>query len=424
MKTMKKLLLSTFVLAALTISSCSKDDSSDPVAVTCNDGIQNGDETGVDCGGSCEPCAVEGQKDGIINSQDDPDLDASDLKGNVTADVRLTNDTVWVLSGPLSVKEGATLSIDAGTTIKAVAGGTNVYLVIEQGAKINAEGTADAPIRFTSNASNPRSGDWGGILIIGKAPLSGGGTATTEVVDLTYGGTDENDNSGVMKYVEASYTGARINGDKEFNGITFYGVGNETVIENLAVFYCDDDAYEWFGGTVNVKNLIAVNIKDDMFDWTQGWTGTAKNLYGLRESDFTAITEDPRGLEGDGNLDGNSPGDTGQSNPTIDGLVLINGSIIEMADMIKVRRGSGLTLTNAYVAFANEDAKASDFIDLQDGKGNANGSLVNISIVGNSSTGLDITDVKSTENAVIEVTDGTTPTVSRDLFNWTAYDFE
>ena len=421
---MKKLLLSSFVIAALITSSCSKDDSSDPVSVTCNDGIRNGDETGIDCGGSCEPCAVQVEKDGIISSQDDPDLDALDLKGNVTADVSLTNDKVWILSGPLSVKDGATLSIEPGTTIKAVAGGTNVYVVIEQGAKINAVGTADAPIRFTSNASNPRSGDWGGILLIGKAPLSGGGTATTEVVDLTYGGTIENDNSGMMQYVEASYTGARINGDKEFNGITFYGVGNETVIENLAVFYCDDDAYEWFGGTVNVKNLMAVNIKDDMFDWTQGWNGTAKNLYGLREASFTAITEDPRGLEGDGNLDGNSPGDTGQSNPIIDGLVLINGSIVEMADMIKVRRGSGLTLTNAYVAFANEDAKASDFIDLQDGKGDANGLLINISIVGGSSTGLDITDIKTTDNAVIDVTDGTIPTVSRDLFNWTAYDFE
>lgn len=421
---MKKLFLSSFVIAALFISSCSKDDSSDPVAITCNDGIQNGNETGIDCGGSCEPCAVQVEKDGIISSQNDPDLDPADLKGMVTANVSLTNDIVWILSGPLSVKAGATLSIEAGTTIKAVAGGTNVYLVVEQGAKINAEGTAASPIRFTSNASNPRSGDWGGILLVGKAPISGGGTATTEVVDLTYGGTDANDNSGIMKFVEASYTGARINGDKEFNGITFYGVGNQTVIENIAVFHCDDDAFEWFGGTVNVKNLMAVNIKDDMFDWTQGWNGTATNLYGLRESSFTAVTEDPRGLEGDGNLDGNSPGDTGQSNPIINGLVLINGSSIEMADMIKVRRGSGLTLTNAYVAFANPNAKASDFIDLQDSKGDAKGSLVNISVVGNAFSGLDIADIKTTADATINVTDGNVPTVSRDIFNWTGYIFE
>ncbi len=422
---MKKFLLSSFVIATLALTGCSKDDSPTPVAATCNDGVQNGDETGIDCGGSaCVPCTVQAEKDGIIASQDDPDLDPLDLKGDVTADVCLTADKVWILNGPLHVKNGATLCVEPGTTIKATAGGTNVYVAIEQGAKINAAGTAAAPIKFTSNAGNPRSGDWGGILLIGKAPISGGGTATTEVVDLTYGGTTPNDNSGVMKYVEASYTGARINGDKEFNGITFYGVGNATVLENLAVFYGDDDAYEWFGGTVNVKNLMAVNIKDDMFDWTQGWTGTATNLYGLREENFTSITEDPRGLEGDGNLDGNSPGDSGQSNPTINGLVLINGATIEMADMIKVRRGSGLTLTNAYVAFANANAKASDFIDLTDSKGDAKGSLVNLLVVGDSSTGLDIADIKTTADATINVTDGTVPTVSRDLFNWTGYVFE
>ncbi len=422
---MKKILLSSFVIATLALTGCSKDDSPTPVAATCNDGVQNGDETGIDCGGSaCEPCAVQAEKDGIIASQDDPDLDPLDLKGDVTADVCLTNDTVWILSGPLHVKNGATLCIEPGTTIKATAGGTNVYVAIEQGAKINAAGTAAAPIKFTSSAANPRSGDWGGILLIGKAPISGGGTATTEVVDLTYGGTTSNDNSGVMKYVEASYTGARINGDKEFNGITFYAVGNATVIENVGVFYGDDDAYEFFGGTVNVKNAIAVNAKDDLFDWTQGYTGTITNAYGLREANYTAITEDPRGLEGDGNLDGNSPGDSGQSNPTINGLVLINAGIIDMADMIKVRRGSGLTLTNAYVAFGNADASASDFIDLTDSKGDAKGSSVNLSVVGDSSTGLDIADIKTTLNATINITDGTVPTVSRDLFNWTGYVFE
>ena len=124
---MKKILLSSFVIATLALTGCSKDDSPTPVAATCNDGIQNGDETGVDCGGSCEPCAVQAEKDGIIASQDDPDLDPTDLKGDVTANVTLTADKTWLLNGPLHVKNGATLSIDAGTTIKATAGGTDVY---------------------------------------------------------------------------------------------------------------------------------------------------------------------------------------------------------------------------------------------------------------------------------------------------------
>ena len=423
---MKKFLLLGLVIAAFTVTSCSKDDDGgNPQEATCNDGIQNGDETGIDCGGSaCEPCAIAAEKDGIIASQEDPDLDPLDLKGDVTTDVCLTADKTWILNGPLHVKSGATLCIEPGTMIKATSGGTNVYVAIEQGAKINAAGTSSAPITFTSNAGNPRSGDWGGILLIGKAPISGGGTATTEVIDLTYGGTAANDNSGVMTYVHASYTGARINGDKEFNGITFYGVGNQTKIENVGVFYGDDDAYEWFGGTINVVNAIAVNIKDDMFDWTQGWTGTATNLYGLREASYTAITEDPRGIEGDGNLDGQNPGDSGQSNPTINGLVLINGAPVSMADMIKVRRGSGLTLTNGYVAFSNDNAEAADFIDLLDGAGDANGAWVNMNLIGNASTGLDITDIKTVADATINVTDGTTPTVDRNMFNWTGYEYE
>ena len=405
--------------------SCSKDDNGgDPVAeATCNDGIQNGTETGVDCGGTCTPCTAN--KDGIISSQDDPDLDPADLKGEVRANVTISASQEWSLNGPLAVKDGFTLTIEPGTTLNATAGGTNVYLVVEQGAKLNAAGTAAAPITFTSSASNPRSGDWGGILLIGKAPISGGGTSTTEVVSLTYGGTDAADNSGVMTYVQALYTGARINGDKEFNGITFYGVGSGTTVDNVGVFYGDDDAYEFFGGTVNVSNMIAVNIKDDMFDWTQGWTGTATNLYGLREANYTAVTEDPRGLEGDGNLDGNSPGDTGQSNPTINGLTLINAGIIDMADMIKVRRGSGLTLTNGYVAFGNGDASASDFIDLLDGKGDANGSLTTLNVIANVTSGVDITDVKNTTPpATITTSAGTVPTVSRDSFNWTGFSFE
>jgi len=419
---MRKIILSTLILSLVLFTNCSKDDSPNPIASTCSDGIQNGDETGIDCGGSCTAC-IEG-KDGIISSQDDADLDPLDLKGDVTANVTLTSDVTWILNGPLSVKDGATLSIEPGTTIKSTAGGTNVYIAIEQGAKINAAGTAAAPITMTSNASNPRSGDWGGLLLIGKAPISGGGTATTEVVDLTYGGTVPNDDSGTLTYVQVLYTGARINGDKEFNGITFYGVGSQTVVNNVAVLFGDDDAYEFFGGTVNVTNALTVNAKDDMFDWTQGWTGTGTNFYGVRESGYTSITEDPRGLEGDGNLDGNSPGDSGQSNPTINGLVLINGGIIDLADMIKVRRGSGLTLTNAYVAFNNGDASASDFIDLQDSRGDANGALVNLSVKGNSASGLDITDIKTTLGATINVVDGTNPTVDRNIFNWTGFVFE
>lgn len=394
---MKKLILSGFVLASLMLASCGDDDSTSTPEIV---------------------------KDGIISSQDDDDLDASDLQGKVQANITLSGE--YILTGPLAVKSGYTLTIEPGTTIKAIAGGTNVYIVVEMGAMIDAEGTASNPIVMTSNAGNPRSGDWGGLLLIGDAPISGGGTATTEVITLTYGGTNAASNQGTLKYVEVSYTGARINSDKEFNGITFYAVGNGTTIENVAVMNGDDDAYEWFGGTVNVTKALAVDVKDDIFDWTQGWTGTATSFYGIRTAEFTAITEDPRGLEGDGNLDGNSPGDSGQSNPTFNNLTIINDGIIEFTDMIKIRRGSGVTITNGYVEIGAEGS-ADDFIDLTDSKGDALGTAVNISVIGNN---VNLTDIKWVDDAgqtspgTVSATAGTTPTVDgAGIFGWTSFTF-
>ncbi|WP_271765699.1 hypothetical protein [Aquimarina algiphila] len=404
---MKRLFLSSLAIAALLVASCSSDDDAPTTPTTPGPTL-----------------------DGTIASQDDDDLIVTDLKGDVTGDITLAASEAWILTGELAVKDGATLTIEAGTTIKAAAGGTGVFIVVEQGGKIMADGTAAAPIKITSNAGNPRPGDWGGLLINGKAPISGGGTSTTEVLPLQYGGTEATDNSGVLDYVIVEYTGARINGEKEFNGITLYGVGSGTQISNVAALFGDDDAIEFFGGTVSVTNALMVNARDDMFDWTQGWTGNGSNWYGLRTADFTAISEDPRGIEGDGNLDGNSPGDAGQSNPTIDGITIINSGIIEMADMIKIRRGSGATITNAYIALNNEDASASDLVDLRDGRGCA---IAGLSLTGtaNPANGLDIMDIKNrtladcgdATEATVTITSGTTPSVDTAIFAWTGFTF-
>ncbi|UII28473.1 hypothetical protein LVD15_08595 [Fulvivirga maritima] len=357
----------------------------------------------------------EPTKDGIIESQDDADLDAADLKGSVTADIKLDAATEWTLTGPLAVKSGATLTIEAGTTIKAVAGGTNVYMVIETGAKIMAEGTATDPIKITSAASNPRSGDWGGLIVNGLAPISGGGTSTTEVLPLSYGGDAVEDNSGVIKYMILEYTGARINGEKEFNGFTFYAVGSGTIVENIAINYGDDDGIEFFGGRVNVKNILAVNIRDDMFDWTQGYQGTITNAYGIRQSGFTAESEDVRGLEGDGNLDGISPDQEGQSDVTFNGLTIINeDETTNFADLIKVRRGSSITITNGFVS---DVATAEDFIDCTDKKGHAAGGTITVVGAGT----VDIEDVQAGDNEVIvTATEGETGGVDAALFSWTS----
>lgn len=400
---MKRLFLSSLAIVALLATSCGSDDDAPT------------------------PKPNPAEKDGIIASQDDPDLDVTDLKGDVTADITLAANQEWVLNGALAVKDGATLTIEAGTTIKATAGGTNVYIVVEQGGKIMANGSATSPIKITSAAGNPRAGDWGGLLINGKAPISGGGTSTTEVLPLQYGGTEAADNSGVLNYVVVEYTGARINGEKEFNGITLYGVGSGTTITNVASLYGDDDAIELFGGTVNVTNALMVDARDDLFDWTQGWIGNGSNWYGLRTADFTAISEDPRGIEGDGNLDGNSPGDSGQSNATIDGLTLVNAGVIQFADMIKIRRGSNATITNALVALVGGDATVSDTVDLTDKRGYASNDI-NITFTG---ANIDINDIKfdATEDGTdipantgtVNATAGATGGTDSSIFAWTGF---
>jgi hypothetical protein len=378
--------------------------------------------TFVGCGNNDDDMPVV-SKDGVISSQTDIDLDPNDLKGNVQANVTLSNTQTWKLTGALAVKSGFTLTIQAGTRIEAIVGGTNVYLVVEQGAKINAVGTATAPIRFTSSASNPRAGDWGGILINGFAKISGGGTSTTEVLPLTYGGTNDADDSGTMEYVIIEYTGARINGEKEFNGLTLYAVGSTTKISNIVINKGDDDAIEWFGGTVAVSNLLVIDARDDMFDWTQGWRSTGNsNWYGVRTADYTAVSEDTRGIEGDGNLDGNSPSDADQSNPTINNLTIINNGIVALADMVKIRRGSSATITNLYLGKAVSTPVAGDTIDLNDGKGTA---LASTSISGtvNVTNGVSLTDNNNPSGATITLTAGTTPSVNTSLFSWAGISF-
>jgi hypothetical protein len=369
-------------------------------------------------------------RDGIISSQSDADLVPEDLSGDITGDITLDAGTNWLLTGPLAVKNGATLTIEAGATIKASAGGTNVYVVIETGAQIMATGTAENPITFTSSASNPRNGDWGGILINGLAPISGGGTSTTEVLPLSYGGSDATDNSGVFKYVMLEYTGARINGEKEFNGLTLYAVGTGTEINNIVVNGGDDDGIEFFGGTVEVDNLLIINARDDMFDWTQGYTGGGSNWYGIRENGFSSISEDTRGIEGDGNLDGLNPSQNGQSNPTVDKLTIVNGAYdppIEFADIIKIRRGSMATITNAMFALIEDGGDFgtfSDLIDLTDSKGDAgDGTSISYWVNDKLDTNGDAVDTKRGENNTTISTNAASTGADESVFSWTGYSF-
>ena len=357
------------------------------------------------------------------------EVTSQNLAGNLTTDLRLTSGIAHNLIGALLVKDGATLTIDAGTRINALAGGTDVYILVEKGGKIIADGTADTPIVFTSNATNPQPGDWGGIILNGKSHLSrqtgSESNSASEVnTSILYGGNVADDNSGILNYVKIEYSGARIDDEAEHNGLTLNGVGSGTTISNIAILNGDDDAIEFFGGTVNATNILVVNAKDDMFDFTQGYVGTCTNLYGVRENGFTAVTSDPRGIEADGNLDGNTPTDINQSVFTIDRITIINNANgVDMSDGIKVRRGATANITNAFLSLG-VGATYSDVVDLRDGKGDGTDA---ISITGNANTAnsLDITDIKNTTTggATVTLTAATTGGADISVFAWTGYSF-
>jgi hypothetical protein len=371
-----------------------------------------------------DPTTTPDSPDGEITSQDDVDLVVSDLRGNVTGNITLAAGENWVLTGPLVVKAGATLTIAPGTTIKAKAGGTDVFIAIERNADIVAVGTAAAPITITSAAAAPEAGDWGGLMIMGNAKITGGGSAVTEVVDYIYGnGVDSNDadDSGDIKFLILKYTGARINGEKEFNGLTLYGVGSGTTISDVAIFNGDDDGIEWFGGTVSITNALVVNATDDMFDWTQGYSGTVTNAYGIREAGYDAISADPRGLEGDGNLDGLTPASTPQSNATFTNLTLVNKSTVAVwSDVVKIRRNSKATITNALVTWAATALAPDDFVDCTDGLGSASASTT-VTISGTGAN-LNTADNKAGDNvATITVAATTGVANPSTLFQWTGY---
>ncbi|UXP31955.1 hypothetical protein N6H18_16545 [Reichenbachiella agarivorans] len=210
----------------------------------------------------------------------------------------LDRDTVYILDEFVRVPSGQILTIESGTLIKGITGtlsgnpatGTPPgTLVIERGGKIEAVGTSTAPIVFTSNETVPASGDWGGVIILGKAPICYNGTAEIEGIpssatgDNGYGGVDDADNSGTLQYVRIEYAGNVLVDGDEINGLTLGGVGSGTTIDHVQVTHGLDDGFEFFGGTVNASYLIASYNKDDDFDTDQGYSGHIQFAVSLRD---------------------------------------------------------------------------------------------------------------------------------------------
>ncbi len=353
----------------------------------------------------------------------EPPVTEDVLVGSITGTKTLDANVTYTITGAVTVEDGGVLNIPAGTQIKAKKGFNN-YILVLQGGKIFARGTAAAPIVITADIENAQPAHWGGLIINGKAPLSGpaGTTGSTEIHTAhLYGGTNPADNSGELTYVVLAYTGARSNSDVEHNGLTLNGVGNGTKIENIYIPNGADDGIEFFGGSVNVKNLLVVNSDDDMFDFTQGYNGTLENAYGVWEAGYTSSESDPRGIEADGNHDGNFPDHPGQSNFKVNNITIdlklapSTDTKAQMQDVFKIRRGAKATITNALV---KGTGTAIDIVDLNDGKGAGDAtSVINIT---NKLT--NITGKQLNGTGAVTFSDNNTgcPT---NIFAWTGYKF-
>ena len=342
-----------------------------------------------------------------------------ELSGTVEGVMKLDATKEYQLTGTLTVPAGATLEIPAGTVIRAQKG-FDKYVIVAQGGKIEAKGTADKPIVFTADdESKAAAGYWGGLILNGKAPLSGpAGQVTVASAEVDnnqkYGGDKADDNSGTLQYVKLLYTGARSSAEIEHNGLTLNGVGNGTTIDHIYVAEGADDAIEFFGGTVNVDNLLAVNCDDDMFDFTQGYSGKLTNCYGRWKKSFTSTEEDPRGVEADGNLDGKGPEHTPQSNFLIENMTIENlAENAEMQDAIKIRRGATATVKNALV---KGNGKVTDLIDFTDKKG-AGHAGDEFSVTNQLAHG--VTDKEVNGSTEVTVSNGNTGCTAD--FTWTGY---
>lgn len=353
----------------------------------------------------------------------------NELSGSITGTKTLDAGVEYLITGPVIVEDGGVLNIPAGTVIKAKKGFSN-YILVLQGGKIYAKGTAEKPVKMTADA-NGAPGHWGGLIINGKAKVSGDWsgaktpTGSTEInTAYLYGGTNDADNSGELTYLILEYTGAKSSADVEHNGLTLNAVGNGTKIENIYIPNGADDGIEFFGGSVNVKNLLVVNSDDDMFDVTQGWIGTLENCYGIWETGYSSEESDPRGVESDGNLDGKFPDHTRQSdftikNMTIDLRLAASTNVkSQMQDVIKVRRGAKATIVNALV---KGTGTAQDIIDLTGSDANpATAISLTNSLTG--FTGKEINKNAEIPFANVKIEAGNTGCAT-NIFSWTGYKF-
>jgi len=275
------------------------------------------------------------------------------LTGNINTTTTLTSDKVWTLKGYVYVTDGAKLIIQPGTTIVSDVAEKGA-LCIERGSQIIAEGTQSKPIVFTSGRpEGQRSpGDWGGIVILGRAKTNRSSEPTIEGgIGRPYGGTNDSDNSGVMRYVRIEYAGIAAMPNSEINALTLGGVGNGTILENIQTIYANDDAFEFFGGTVNGKNLYAYATADDDFDFDFGYTGTITNGVAKRDPQFVDSGDAGNGVECDN--DGTGSAAQPYTHPKLFNMILVGpntSSALANHNLgLRFRRATQFTMKNSVV---------------------------------------------------------------------------
>lgn len=322
---MKRNFLILFSLVATVLVGCEADDTADVVIndnsvtnITNNNGGSNDDD------------------DNIVY-----------LSGVYTQDLSLDANIQYIVNGPALMAAGTTLTIPAGMTVKAAPVGVNAYIAIQQGARIVANGTANNPIVFTSNAATPSTGDWGGLVVCGSASINSTAvgsteTSTTEVGGLSYGGNTDEDDSGSLEYVRIEYAGGAIDGNSELNGLSLYAVGNGTNIDYVQIYQGSDDGVEFFGGTVNVSHLSVVGSEDDSVDWTEGYVGTLTDVY----VEHTASHD--KAFECDGyNTDFSNAGGY-FSAPNITNVTIVGAN--DGGEAIRLRAGTQGIFTNVLIS--------------------------------------------------------------------------
>lgn len=309
------------------------------------------------------------------------DGDVCTLTGTITDDLTLTSDKAWLLRGGVFIGDDTNetvLEVEPGTTVYGESS-TNGMLVIRRGSKLMAEGTAEAPIVFTSSKEDGARarGDWGGLILNGRAPVNGCDEGACEAFGEGgtgfYGADDEEDSSGVLKYVRVEFAGTLVSPDNELNGVAFQGVGRGTEVDHLQIHMGADDGVEFFGGTVNVKHVLVTGVADDSIDWTDGWQGRAQFIVAQQYEDAG-----DNGIEADNNAENNAAAP--RSSPMISNVTLIGSPSSDLSDVgVLLREGTGAYLANFVVAGFNEACLDIDhdetFANAANGDGELSGNL-------------------------------------------------